>query len=224
MIRISKRLEVIANFVEDNSSLVDIGCDHGLLDIYLVQSKKNLKVIASDINENALGNAIRNIKKYKLENIIKTTISNGLDNIDVSDVNTIIISGMGTYTIIDILYNNIKKLNNIDTLIIQSNNDIDLLRYKVNKLGYKIVDEALVKDAGIIYTIIKFKKGIIKYNREQLYFGPCLMEENSELFNEKNKLELDKMERFYPLIPENDLEYKEKIKWCIDKLRKIIRT
>ena len=44
--------------------------------------------------------------------------------------------------------------------IIQSNNDLDFLRYKVNKLGYKILDEKLVKDAGIIYTVIKFKKGI----------------------------------------------------------------
>ena len=47
--------------------MVDIGCDHGLLDIYLVQTNKNIKVIASDINKNALSNAIKNIKKYKLE-------------------------------------------------------------------------------------------------------------------------------------------------------------
>ena len=107
MIKISDRLKVIANFVDDNSSLVDIGCDHGLLDIYLVQTKKNIKVIASDINKNALSNAIKNIKKYKLDNTIKTVLSNGLDSIDVNDLDTIVISGMGTHTIVGILYNNI---------------------------------------------------------------------------------------------------------------------
>ena len=154
MIKISKRLKSIADFIDDNSSLVDIGCDHGLLDIYLVQSKENIKVIASDINKNALDNAINNIKKYKLNNDIKTILSNGLDNIDTKGLNTIVISGMGTHTIVGILYNNMRKLKNINTLVIQSNNDLDFLRYKVNKLGYKIVDEALVEDAGIIYTVI----------------------------------------------------------------------
>ena len=51
MIKLSKRLKKIADYVSDNSSLVDIGCDHGLLDIYLVQNKNNIKVVASDINK-----------------------------------------------------------------------------------------------------------------------------------------------------------------------------
>ena len=59
MIKISKRLKEIANYVEENSNIVDIGCDHGLLDIYLIQNKKNIKIIASDINQNALNNAIK---------------------------------------------------------------------------------------------------------------------------------------------------------------------
>ena len=61
MNNLSIRLKEISNYVPDNIKMVDIGCDHGLLDIYLVQTKKNIKVIASDINENALSNAIKNI-------------------------------------------------------------------------------------------------------------------------------------------------------------------
>lgn len=224
MIKISKRLEKIANFVEDNSSLVDIGCDHGLLDIYLVQNRKNIKVIASDINKNALSNAIKNIEKYRLSDVIKTVISNGLDNIDVKDLDTIIISGMGTHTIVGILYNNMRKLKKINTLVIQSNNDIDFLRYKVCKLGYKIVEEDLVKDAGIIYTVIKFKKGFSFYTKKQLYFGPCLMKENNELFIEKNKLELKKMEKFYPVIPKNHIHHRAKISFRIKQIKKLLKS
>lgn len=222
MIKISKRLKVIADLIDDNSRLVDIGCDHGLLDIYLVQTKKNIEVIASDINENALGNAINNIKKYKLDNVIKTVISNGLNNIDTTSLDTIIISGMGAHTIAGILYNNIKKLKNIDTIIIQSNNDLDFLRYKVNKLGYKIVDEELVKDAGIIYTVIKFKKGIKFYTKKQLYFGPLLLKKKSELFYERCNTELDKMSKFYPVIPNGQIHHRNKIKWRIKSLKKIL--
>jgi tRNA (adenine22-N1)-methyltransferase len=222
MIKLSDRLQSIANMVDEGSCLVDIGCDHGFLDIYLVQSKKYIKVIASDVNKNALSNAIKNIKKYKLDDTIKTVLSNGLDSIDVDGLDTIVISGMGTHTIVGILYNNMKKLKNINTLIIQSNNDLDFLRYKVSKLGYKIVDEVLVSDANIIYTVIKFKKGFSFYTKKQLYFGPVLLKQKNDLFKKKNELELVKMEKFYPLIPKNHYHHKNKINWRIKNLKKIL--
>ena len=74
MIKLSSRLKAIAELVPDCSNIVDIGCDHGLLDIYLTQSKKNITIIASDINQNALNNAIKNIKKEKLTSKIKTVL------------------------------------------------------------------------------------------------------------------------------------------------------
>ena len=42
MNKISKRLELIASFIPENSKVIDIGCDHGLLDIYLYQNKKGI--------------------------------------------------------------------------------------------------------------------------------------------------------------------------------------
>ena len=81
MIKLSKRLEAISSLVPNNSKVIDIGCDHGLLDIYLYQNKISSKVIASDINENALNNAKENIKKNNLEKYIETRLGNGLDTL-----------------------------------------------------------------------------------------------------------------------------------------------
>lgn len=210
MIKLSKRLEKIASFVDNGASVVDIGCDHALLDIYLVLNKKDTKVVASDVNKNALNNAVSNIEKYKLTDKIDTVLSNGLESIDVTGLDTIIISGMGTHTMVGILYNNLSKLKNIDTIILQSNNDIDFLRKKVTSIGYYIEQEVLVKDKKIIYTIIKFKKGHKFYSYKELYFGPCLLKENSSLFKEKNRLELEKLKIIYPMIPKGHLMYKLK--------------
>ena len=66
MIKISKRLSSIAKYVKDDSSIVDIGCDHALLDIFLAINNKNIEITASDINPEALKNAKKNIQKYKL--------------------------------------------------------------------------------------------------------------------------------------------------------------
>ena len=38
--KINDRLKAIGDLVEANSFCLDVGCDHGLLDIYLVQRKK----------------------------------------------------------------------------------------------------------------------------------------------------------------------------------------
>ena len=223
MIKISKRLSIIANMVEDNSNIVDIGCDHGLLDIYLAQIKKNINIIASDINKKALNNAINNIKKYKLSNKIKTIISDGLDNIDTSNTDTIVISGMGSHTIIGILHNNLKKLKNVKTIILQSNNDIDFLRKKMVAIGYHIEDEELVYEKKQIYTIIKFIKGYKFYTNKELYFGPILLKKNNKLFQDKVKFELTKLEKILPLIPKNHYTYRLKTKLKIRRCQKVLK-
>lgn len=222
MIRISKRLKQIAEWVPDHANLIDVGCDHGILDIYLMQTKKNIRIIASDSNPNALNNAITNIKKYHLEKKIKTVLSNGLDKIDTKDIDTIIIAGMGSHTITGILYNQIKKIKKVKHLILQSNNDLDFLRYKITKLGYRIQDEELIEDAGMIYTIIHFQKGYRFYTKKQLYFGPCLLKKNTNLFQVKNKQELEKLKKFYPMIPKNHYHHRRKTRKKIKMLSKIL--
>ncbi len=223
MIKLSKRLEMISEYVDDGMHLVDIGCDHALLDIYLMQIKKNISIIASDVNKNALENARKNIRKYKLENKIKIVESNGLDNIDTKVIDTIIISGMGSHTIVGILYRRLSVLKNINTLILQSNNDLDFLRKKVIKIGYYIENEILVKDSGIIYTIIVFKKGCKFYTKKQLYFGPVLLKKREKLFFEKNLNDLEKLEKFYPFIPKKRLHHRFITYWKIKNIKKILK-
>ena len=64
--KINARLKKIGDLVEANSFCLDIGCDHALLDIYLVNQKKNIKAIASDIAEGPLEHARKNIKREPL--------------------------------------------------------------------------------------------------------------------------------------------------------------
>ena len=98
---LNKRLQTFSAFIENKDIVLDIGCDHGLLGIYLTLNKK-VKVISSDINEKPLLKAQENIKKYNLEDKIETRLGDGLSVMSM-DINTIVISGMGTETIINIL-------------------------------------------------------------------------------------------------------------------------
>ena len=183
MIKLSKRLEAISSLVPVNAKVIDVGCDHALLDIYLYQNKISKKIIAADVNLNALGNAQENIKKVKLDKDIETRLGNGIDPLkEDDDIDTIIMAGMGAHTIIGILKNNYQKLKNIDNIIIQSNTKLFFLRKEMMKLNYKIDNEVMVLDNKKIYTIIKYVKGKYKYNKKELYFGPVLLKNNSKLF------------------------------------------
>jgi tRNA (adenine22-N1)-methyltransferase len=213
MIKISKRLEAISSLVPVNSNIIDIGCDHALLDIYLYQKKVSNKIIASDINENALNNAKENIKNNKLENYIETRLGNGLDTLNNEDnIDTIIISGMGGHTIIGILKNNLSKLKDINTIIIQSNTKLEFLRREVTKLKYLIEDEIMVEDNKKVYTVIKLIKGKKKYTKKELYFGPILLKKKDKLFIESTKKEFQKLNIYLKLLPKERIMDRYKLK------------
>lgn len=221
MNKISKRLEVVASFIEDNSKVIDIGCDHGLLSIYLARKYPNIKIIASDINKNALSSAINNIKEANLEDRIETRLGSGLEVVTKEEIDTIVISGMGSNTIVGILKYSKDKLVNVNNIIIQSNTDLYFLRKNITSIGYYIEDEVLVEDKGIIYTVIKFIKGKKKYNYKELYLGPILLEKNDILFQKKNEKELMTLKMINKNIIRGHYLYRTKIKRNIKILEEI---
>ena len=191
--KLSKRLDEIANLI-NNEEIIDIGCDHALLDIYLTLHK-NIKCIASDISEKVLEKARFNVKKYELEDKIEIVKSNGLENIELKN-QTIVIAGMGTHTILDILKD--KQINN--SLLICSNNDYELLRRKICEKKYYIKEEKAVYDNKHWYIIIRFEKGNKKYTKLDYKIGPVLK-------NNKEYLEYlyDKQLKIYNKIPKKNI-------------------
>lgn len=214
---ISNRLKSIAKYVSKNDKLIDIGCDHALLDIYLIKEKILKKVIVSDIHEGALNAGISNIKKEKLEKKIDTRLGNGLEVLsDNDDIDTVLISGMGTTTILDILNN--KYLKNINKLIIQSNNDHTELRTEITKLGYKVINEEYLVDMKKNYIIIVFERGEQKYSKNELRYGPILIHDKDYL-----NFELNQCIKIKNFIPTNKLLLKYRLNKELRLLKKLIK-
>ncbi len=87
---LSKRLQSLTKYIKSDDKLIDIGCDHALLDIYLVKSDIINNMIVSDVHENALQAGIANIRLNKLTNKIDTRLGNGLNVLsDEDDIDTI---------------------------------------------------------------------------------------------------------------------------------------
>ena len=176
--KISKRLQSLAGLVAKEDIVADIGCDHALLDIYLIENNILSKVLVSDININALNNGINNIKKHHLEAKIEAKLGPGIETL-TSDINTLIISGMGASTIIKILsHPNIKQINK---LIIESNNDHFILRCYLCANGFYISHESVIYDSGQYYINIVFLRGNKKYSLKELKYGPLLINANKDM-------------------------------------------
>ena len=175
----SIRILAIAKFIDSDDKLIDVGCDHGYLGIYLKRNNKVKDLLLTDVSNNALNSAITNIKRSNLE--IATFCTDGLQNIDLDNYNTVSISGMGTNTILNIL-TLLKNNNSINKLILQSNNDLDILRKEVNNLGFTLDDEITVKENDIYYVICKFTKGNSKLSEEEILFG-LNKEDKKEYYN-----------------------------------------
>ncbi len=198
--KINARLKKIGDLVEANSFCLDVGCDHALLDIYLVHRNKNIKAVASDIAEGPLEQAKKNIKRERLDDKIETRLGNGLSTY-TDEIDTVIISGMGGRNIIGICKENLKILKKIKTLIISPNNyQIDVKKY-LTKNGFYIDNEEFVKDKNFIYQIIILKRGKKKYTKKEYFFGPKFLEKKGPLFREYYLRELKSKEILKSMLP-----------------------
>ena len=200
--KINDRLKKIGDLVEANSFCLDVGCDHALLDIYLVKKDKNIKAIASDVAEGPVDSAKQNIKRERLENKIEVRLGDGLDTYS-DEVNTIIISGMGGRNMIGIFKRHLEVLKKVDTIILSPNNyQIDVKKFLVNN-GFYIENEEFVKDKKFIYQIIVFKKGKKHYTKKEYFFGPIYLEKKGKLFEEYYKRELMSRKILLQVLPKN---------------------
>ena len=183
--KLNQRLLKIAELVPINASIIDVGCDHALLSIYISQNKKPKKVIASDID-------------------------------------TIIISGMGGLNMIGILKYSKDTYKNVNRIILSPNSDTYSVRKEIAKLGFMIQEEMLVKENNIIYPIIVFERGKKKYHDKDYLFGPILLEKKDTLFLEYIKKEAIKKEKLLEVLPKKYIKKRLELKKELHLISKIM--
>lgn len=214
---LSLRLSSLTKFVNYNDKIIDIGCDHALLDIFLVKSDLVKNIIASDINVQALNSGIKNIENEGLSDKISARLGDGLNVLtDKDNIDTVIISGMGTNTIMGILNND--HLKDINKLIIQSNNDHTMLRKYVTKLGFYIKSEEYFQDNKKNYINIVFVRGNKKYSKIDLTYGPILKHNKPYL-----EFEINNIEKIEELVPKNKILLHFQLKKEKRVLKKLLR-
>ncbi|MCT4509239.1 MAG: class I SAM-dependent methyltransferase [Tepidibacter sp.] len=226
--KLTPRLEAVADLVSDNIKVADIGTDHGYIPVYLIKKNKIQNAIAADINKGPLDNARKEIYSNNLEDRIELRLGSGLSVLKLGEVDEVVIAGMGGVLISQLIENELEIAKKLDKIILQPMQASSELRKYLHKNSFIIEEEILVKEDFRIYEIM-----VVTYDetgkRQEFIEDEIYYEVGKGLLKNKPSLTLefiDKKIKEYCKIIEK-LEGKEggkiesKIYECKNKIKKL---
>lgn len=181
-IKLTPRLKAVADAVLSGQPMADIGSDHAYLPIYLVQAGLIPAAIAIEVRQGPWDKAQRQVRFYGLKEQIEVRLGSGLLPVQPAEVATVVLAGMGTQTIIDILTNAKHNLHSFQRLVIQPMVEVALMRKWLYCNGWHLVEEDLVQEGGRYYVVLVAKHGAKPLPSEiDLELGPCLLIKKHQL-------------------------------------------
>lgn len=171
MIRLSARLSAVASMVPANASVIDVGTDHAMVPVWLIQAGVSSRVLATDIRPGPLQRAAALLERTGTGDRIQLMQTDGLSGIQPGMYDTLILAGMGGETMISIL--SAAPWAQASLLLILSPQSKQAeLRHFLLESGWNIMSESLVEDAGRIYPILTAKGGAgMAHSLAELHLG-----------------------------------------------------
>ncbi len=212
MIKLSQRLQAIADLVPAGAKVADIGTDHGFLPCYLAQSGKAELVIACDVNAQPLALAQKNITDYNVGDKVSTRLGNGLAVLKPGEVDTVTIAGMGGALMIDILDASPMVVYRLKRIVLQPNVGAEAVRIWAEKNRWQIVAEDLIRENDIFSVIIVLEQGRSDrfMSAVELYLGPKLLAEHHPMLGLYISEEWEKTQHILEQLAKSDSEESRK--------------
>ena len=152
---IGSRLLTAAGLVCNGKTVCDVGCDHGKLSLYLVQSGRAEQIIATDINKMPLQKAVDLFAENGLSHKAKFYLTDGLQNItDTADITHVVICGLGGDTMAQIIENApFIKENKVRLVLLPAQSGNKIRQYLFDS-GFEITSETTVGENKKFYSAI----------------------------------------------------------------------
>lgn len=154
MKELTARLAAVAALVRQGSRVADIGTDHALLPVWLVQSGQCPAAIASDIGEGPAASARRTVDEAGLTARIPVRVGDGLAPVAPHEVDDVVIAGMGGETIAAIMQSAPWLRNSRYQLVLQPMSKPERLRRFLYSAGFAIERETVVAEGLRLYAVM----------------------------------------------------------------------
>lgn len=197
MINLTSRLLKTAELITPCKKLADIGTDHAYIPVYALQNDLAETVVASDINEGPLNNAAKTVKQYGFEDRVVLRLSDGLENIEETEADAVVIAGMGGELIAKII-GDAPWLKNNKQIIMQPMTHFEDLRAFLCDNGYKITKEMVVREGKRLYLALsaEYTEEEADFGEWYFYVGNLIYSNNSDEIEFCNKI-VSRLEKKY---------------------------
>lgn len=181
---------MLTELVTPGNTVADVGCDHGFVSVYLVQSGIAPHVLATDVREGPLAAAQAHIRACGLEDRIETRLSDGLAAIRPGEARTLLCAGMGGALMQRILAAEPEKTASFAELILQPQSELTQFRIFLRTHGLAVRQERILCEDGKYYfafhAVPGENAGVSSDRMQQLYdcFGRQLLEEKNPVLRE----------------------------------------
>lgn len=209
MLELSKRLSLIAGFVNEGSSVCDVGTDHGYLPAFLYLSRKCKSVTATDINQKPLSVARANLERLGCRDV-KLILCDGLASVTRQDADTVIIAGMGGEVISGIIHRAEFLRDNTVSLILQPTTAAKELRQYLAKNGFAVEREQALAENNKIYSVMLARFTGVPYTLSDTQSVIGILKPDSDeaiLYIEKQYKIANKCSRDLENVPRKQNEY-----------------
>lgn len=233
ILRLSRRLQAVADYLPTSAYFADIGSDHAYLPCYVCLHDKTARAIAGEVRQGPWQRATDTVRQYGLDRAVNVRLGDGLEILSPGEAEQIVIAGMGGSLIANILEEGKEKLENVKRIVAQPNVDVRSTRRWLLKNGFAVTDEVIIEEQGHIYEIIAADRHTDSdpYDKnqleQQLLFGPVLLNKRPDAFYRKweeeySKLQfvMQEMQKAKTMNTEKMEEFSREAKWIREVLQK----
>ncbi len=181
-IKLTPRLQRLADLVPKGARLADVGTDHAYLPIYLLQTNRIQQAVASDLREGPLASAKRNAEAAGLGAQLSLRLGAGLEKIAPQECDAITMAGMGGETIASILQEAAWTAQGNHELLLQPMTMLPTLRKFLLENGYTIAQELVCREGKRQYIIMRVRGGGVRslhpISRAEAAFSQALLQDD----------------------------------------------
>ncbi len=182
--RLTPRLQAIADKVPPGSIVADIGSDHAYIPVYLLVNRLVSHVIVSDDREGPLQAARDTLALFNVGKAADLRLGDGLSVIQPQDkVDTIVLAGMGGETICSVIDRGHGILASGTRLVLQAMTDTSMVRAWLVDNGYSLTQEDIAQEGNSFYEIV-----VAQRNGKSQTFDPRLLAVGPLLVSQRHPL------------------------------------
>ena len=225
--KLSKRLSACLDALSSLSRIADIGTDHAYLPCYAIANGIIDSAIAIDVIDGPLTQAKRTIADYGVADKIELRKGSGFAPLSIGEVEGVNLAGMGGKLITQLVKDSLLIAKSMKLLVFQPQGGELILRRTLSENDFAVINEQLLEEDGIIYTVITAKPNKpSKFSDLDLTFGPILRQNvEDELFIRRWHQEMTAIDDILSIIPEGNeriAEFEQKKQLIKDVLAGVI--